>query len=282
MTTHETAPAFVDAHHHLWTLARGDYAWITPAQPVLNRDYDLADYRAVAPDGVVASVLVQAAPTVAETRFLLDAARAAGERVLAVVGWVDFEADDALDTLRDLAHDSRLRSIRPMVQNIADPDWLLRPRVQAVLGMLPVLDLAFDALVKPPQLPALVRMLDRNPDLRVVIDHAAKPLIAAGVKEPWATLMRAAADHPHVQCKLSGLATEARADWTVDTLRPYVDHVVTCFGAGRLMWGSDWPVVELNGGLARWWIATQALLAPLGPSGRAAVLGGNARRFYRR
>ena len=280
--THDTAFTFIDAHHHVWALARGDYAWITPSQPVLNRDYDLADYRAIAPEGVVTSVLVQAAPTVAETRFLLDAARAAGERVLAVVGWIDFEADDALDTLRDLARDTRLRSIRPMVQNIADPDWLLRPRVQAVLARLPLLDLAFDALVKPPQLPALVRMLERNPDLRVVIDHAAKPLIAAGVIEPWATLMRAAADHPHVHCKLSGLVTEARADWTVDTLRRYVDHVITCFGAGRLMWGSDWPVVELNGGMARWWSATEALLAPLTPSARAAILGGNARRFYRR
>jgi L-fuconolactonase len=282
MTNDGPTSSFVDAHHHIWTIARGDYAWITPSQPVLDRDYDLADYRAIAPQGIAASVLVQAAPTVAETRFLLDAARAAGDRVLAVVGWIDFEADDALDTLHDLAHDTRLRSIRPMVQNIADPDWLLRPRVQAVLAKLPLLDLAFDALVKPPQLPALVRMLERNPDLRVVIDHAAKPLIAAGVTEPWTSLMRAAADHPHVHCKLSGLVTEAAADWTLDSLRPYVEHVVTCFGAGRLMWGSDWPVVELNGGMSRWWSATQALLGPLGPGGRAAILGGNARRFYRR
>src|SRR3954463_9476877 len=99
MTNDGTASSFVDAHHHVWTLARGDYAWITPAQSVLHRDYDLADYRAIAPDGMVASVLVQGAPTVAETRFLFDAAHAAGDQVLAVVGWVDFEADDALDTL---------------------------------------------------------------------------------------------------------------------------------------------------------------------------------------
>jgi L-fuconolactonase len=272
----------IDAHHHVWQIARGDYAWIKPSLAAIHRDFDLDDYRGIAPPGLRASVLVQAAPTVAETRFLLDSARAAGERVLAVVGWVDFEADDALDTLRELARDERLRSVRPMVQNIADPDWLLRPRVQRVLEALPALGLRFDALVKPPQLPALVRMIERNPALRVVVDHAAKPLIATGVREPWASLMEAAAAHPNVHCKMSGLVTEARADWTLDALRPYVDHVLACFGAGRVMWGSDWPVVELNGGMARWWPATQALLASLDPSARAAVLGGNALRFYGR
>jgi L-fuconolactonase len=272
--------AVIDSHHHIWSLARGDYAWITSDVAPIKRDYDFDDYRRIAPPAVVASVLVQAAPTVAETRFLLEAARNAGERVMAVVGWVDFERDDALDTLADLARDPRLRAVRPMVQNIADPEWLLRPRVQAVLAALPALNLRFDALVKPPQLPALVRMLERNPDLSVVIDHAAKPLIAFGLLEPWATLMRAAAAHPLAHCKMSGLITEAGHDWNVGTLRPYVEEVLASFGAGRVMWGSDWPVVELNGGMAAWWAATEALLGSLDAPARAGVLGANAQRFY--
>ncbi len=272
----------VDAHHHIWSLGRGDYAWITPAMTPLDRDFDLRDYRRVAPPGIEASVLVQAAPTVAETRFLLDAARDAGERVMAVVGWVDFERDDALDTLAALAVDPYLRAVRPMVQNLADPQWLLRPRVQAVLAALPALNLRFDALVRPQQLPALLHVLERNPALRVVIDHAAKPAIGAGMREPWGALLREAAGHPNTSCKLSGLATEAQADWTVATLRPYVDHIFQHFGDRRVMWGSDWPVVERGGGMARWWSATQELLAGLAMPSRAAVLGGNARRFYAR
>jgi L-fuconolactonase len=196
------------------------------------------------------------------------------------VGWVELDADDALDALADLAQDARLKSIRPMLQNIADAEWILRPRVQRALAALPTLGLRFDALVRPPQLPALVKMLERNPDLRVVVDHGAKPRIAEQGWEPWADLMRAVAAHPNVFCKLSGLATEAAPDWTVDTLRPYADHLLACFGAGRVMWGSDWPVVELNGGFARWSQATDVLLGTRDEAARSAILGDNARRFY--
>lgn len=269
----------IDAHHHIWSLARGDYGWLTPRLATIYRDFDLDDYARVAPPDCV-SVLVQAAPTLAETRFLLDVARRSAGRVRAVVGWVDLDADEAVDTLAELAADPLLKSIRPMLQDIADPAWIIRPRVARALETLPGLGLRFDALVKPPQLPALLRMLDRHPDLRAVIDHGAKPNIAEGQWEPWGGLVRGAAAHPNVFCKLSGLVTEAAPGWTLDALRPYVEHLFECFGAGRMMWGSDWPVVELNGGFARWSAATDALLATHDAAARDAVLGGNARRFY--
>jgi L-fuconolactonase len=167
-----------------------------------------------------------------------------------------------------------------MLQDIADPDWILRADVQPALAALPSLRLRFDALVKPAQLPALLAMLDRHPDLAVVIDHGAKPEIAARRFEPWRNLIRAAAAHPRVHCKLSGLATEAAPDWSVDDLRPYADHLLECFGPARLMWGSDWPVVELGGGYARWRSATMDLLARLEPADRDQILGATARRFY--
>jgi L-fuconolactonase len=134
--------------------------------------------------------------------------------------------------------------------------------------------------VKPPQLPALLALLDRHPDLAVVIDHGAKPEIAAARYDPWKALLREAAGHPRVHCKLSGLVTEAAANWSVADLRPYADHLLDCFGVQRLMWGSDWPVVELGGGYARWRAATRELLAHLRPDERDDVLGGTARRFY--
>jgi len=271
----------VDAHHHVWTLARADYGWLTPALAPIYRDYTMADMAPLASRaGVGATVLVQAAPTVAETRFLLDVARGSGGLARGVVGWVDLAAPDALATLRDLARDPLLKSIRPMLQDLADPDWILGDAVQPALAALPALGLRFDALVRPPQLPALLTLLDRHPELDVVVDHGGKPPIATGARDPWRALIRGVAAHPRAHCKLSGLATEAQPGWSDADLQPYAEHLLDCFGPDRLMWGSDWPVVELGGGYTRWRAATLALLAGLAPRERDAVLGDTARRFY--
>jgi len=272
---------YVDAHHHVWSLARGDYGWLTPDLAPIYRDYTLADLAPLAAQaGIGTSVLVQAAPTVAETRFLLDTAGRSNGSVQGVVGWVDLAARNAIDTLRELAADPLLKSVRPMLQDMADPQWILRPEVAPALAALPSLGLRFDALVKPPQLPALLDLLGREPALDVVIDHGAKPEIAAARFEPWKSLLREAARHPRVHCKLSGLVTEAAPGASVDALRPYVDHLLDCFGVERLMWGSDWPVVELGGGYARWRAATLDLIAHVDAKGRDEILGGAARRFY--
>jgi len=167
-----------------------------------------------------------------------------------------------------------------MLQDLDDPDWILRADVGRSLSALPGLGLRFDALVKPPQLPALLRLAERHPHLGIVIDHGGKPPIAAGGWEPWARLVAALARCPRVECKLSGLVTEAGPDWTTATLGRYVDHLLACFGPGRLLWGSDWPVVDLGGGYRRWVGATAALLSGLPDADRAAILGGNACRFY--
>jgi L-fucono-1,5-lactonase len=271
----------VDSHHHVWTLARGDYGWLTPSLAAIYRDFTLADLAPLAREaGIGATVLVQAAPTVAETRFLLEVARASGGSVQAVVGWVDLAATDADAVLAELARDALLRSVRPMLQDLPDPEWVLREGVVRALSALPPLGLRFDALVKPTQLRALLELGELLPELDVVIDHGAKPPIAQGAWQPWAELIAAAAANPRWHCKLSGLATEASADWTADTLARYVDHLLEAFGPSRLMWGSDWPVVELAGGYCRWLAATTELLSGLGDDEREAILGVNARRFY--
>ena len=271
----------IDAHHHVWSLARGDYGWLTPALAPIHRDYslqDLAPLRERA--GVTGTVLVQAAPTLAETLYLLDVATGSDGVVKAVVGWVDCAARDAIPTLSRLARNPLFKAIRPMLHDEPDPAWILRADVGRTLGALPRLGLRFDALVKPAQLPALLQMLDRHPDLAVVIDHGAKPDIANGVWEPWARHMRALAANPKTRCKLSGLVTEAGPGWTIDALRRYVDFLAECFGPQRLMWGSDWPVVNLAGTYQSWYAATVALTAQWSPADRAAVMGGAAKRFY--
>ncbi len=271
----------VDAHHHVWSLARGDYGWLTPALGPIYRDFSLADARpAFTAARIDASVLVQAAATVAETRYLLDIARRSDGLVRGVVGWVDLAAPEAIATLGDLAADPLLKGVRPMLQDLPDPEWILRADVGRALAVLPGLGLRFDALVKPSQLRALPALLERHPDLAVVVDHAAKPDIRRGQWEPWAGLMRAVAAHPRVCCKVSGLVTEAGDGWTTSSLRRYFDHLVDCFGPTRLMWGSDWPVVDLAGGYASWHAATLELAAALTPVDRASLLGGTARRFY--
>ncbi len=274
-------PGLVDTHHHVWKLARGDYAWLTPALEPLYRDFSLADAKAMREQaGVTAVVLVQAAPTVAETQYLLDVAARSDGLARGVVGWVDLASGGAIPTLTRLARNPLLKSVRPMLQDLPDPEWLLRDDVGRALAALPRLGLRFDALVRPAQLPALIAMVARNPDLAVVVDHAGKPDIANGMWEPWAQAMRRLAEHPRVRCKVSGLVTEAGTGWTIDRLRRYVDFLAETFGPQRLMWGSDWPVVNLAGTYQSWYAATVALTAGWTAEDRGALLSGTARRFY--
>ncbi len=268
----------VDAHHHVWQVARGDYGWLTPDLPIC-RDYDLDDLRPLL-DGIAATVLVQAAPTEAETAFLLESARASGGLVRGVVGWTDLGAPDAPDRVAALAGDVLLKGLRPMLQDIADTNWILRDHVQPTLQTMVASGLRFDALIQPRHLPAMLTLCARHPDLPVVIDHAAKPDIAKGRFEPWASDIARVARETAAACKLSGLVTEAVRDWRVDDLSRYVDHLLEVFGPARLIWGSDWPVVELAGGYARWRSATVALLDGLSQQQRAAVLGKTAAAFY--
>jgi L-fuconolactonase len=271
----------IDAHQHFWRLARGDYGWLTPELAPIYRDFGVEDLRPhLAAAGIAGTVLVQAAASEAETEFLLGIAGESGGLVKAVVGWIDFEAPNRPRRLERLARNPLLRSVRPMMQDIPDTDWMLDPALDPAFRAVIDLDLRFDALVRPRHLTNLRRLLDRYPRLNLVIDHAAKPRIAAAEREPWVSDMRALARETGAWCKLSGLVTEASATWRVADLRPYTDLLLDCFGAGRLIWGSDWPVVELAGGYERWRSATDVLLAPLDDAGRECVLGGNAARFY--
>ena len=275
----------IDSHQHFWRIDRGDYRWLTPELGVLHRDYlpdELTPLLAAA--GIDRTVLVQAADSVAETRYLLSLAAEHGF-IAGVVGWIDFASPTAPDTLADLATHPKLRGVRPMIQDIPDPAWVLRPDLAPVFDAIERLGLVFDALVKPEHLDHLLTLLRARPGLATVIDHAAKPTIARGRDhddgfDHWAARLRELASLPNTSCKLSGLITEAASGWTTDTLRPYADHLLECFGPARLLWGSDWPVVNLAGGYTRWHEATHQLLADLTPTERDAILGTTAARVY--
>ena len=268
----------VDAHHHVWRVARGDYHWLTPDLPI-HRDYTLDDLRPLL-DDITATVLVQAAPTEAETDFMLTVAHDSHALVRGVVGWTDLAAPNAAARVAAMSEAPELKGLRPMLQDIADTDWILRPAVQPALAAMTQYGLRFDALVQPRHLPMLLSLAERHPRLPIVIDHAAKPAIAHGEFEPWASDIARVARETNAFCKLSGLVTEACADWQHDDLRRYVDHLVACFGPSRLMWGSDWPVVELAGGYATLAYGELDLLADLDAASHDAILGGTACMFY--
>ncbi|HEY5794666.1 MAG TPA: amidohydrolase family protein [Bosea sp. (in: a-proteobacteria)] len=275
----------IDAHQHFWRIARGDYGWLTPALGPIHRDFGPDDLSPLLTrHGISSTILVQAAPTEAETRFLLDIA-ARTPFIVGVVGWTDFDAPDVARRIAALAADPLLVALRPMVQDIADEGWLARPALSPAFEAMIAHDLVFDALLKPQHIPAALSLLARHPRLAVVIDHGAKPDLSkpdlvAGDLAAWREGIAALAAHPQTSCKLSGLVTEAAPNWTIETLRPVVEHLLASFGPDRLIFGSDWPVVTLRADYSRWFETATDLLSGCSESERDAIFGGNAARIY--
>jgi L-fuconolactonase len=276
----------IDAHQHFWTIARGDYGWLTPALGPIYRDFGPDDLRPLLKEaGITHTVLVQAAPTVAETRFMLDIARET-DFVAGVVGWVDMEATDAPAQIASLQRSGKLCGIRPMIHDLPDPAWILRPELDHAFRAIINADLTFDALVRPVHLPHLIRLRERHPALRIVIDHGAKPDIANWTPgdaafNAWLRDMKTLAGHASTFCKMSGLVTEARRDWQPEQIFPYLDALATAFPADRLLWGSDWPVLTLAGSYAAWRGTSTQWLAKRTAAERAAILRETATRAYR-
>lgn len=272
----------IDAHHHFWHPARGDYGWMPKDDAVLSRPYAPADLAgALAATGVGLTVLVQAAPSSAETEYLLGLADAT-PHVAKIVGWIDFEDRSSLDVLKRFAAHPKFAGVRPMIQDLPDDGWMLRPDVQWAYEALIDLDLTFDCLGFPRHLANFHTLLTRYPEMRAVVDHCMKPQF--GEPDwfgPWADGMARIAEDTEVCCKLSGLVTEAGPDVTVETLRPATDHVLDIFGPERVMWGSDWPVARLRMEYDAWHRIAGDLTAHLDVEARERVFAGTARAFYR-
>ncbi len=274
---------FIDAHQHYWDPARGDYGWMPPDDPILTRPYGPADLApAIGQLNIDATVLVQAAPTVAETDYLLDLA-ANTASVAAVVGWIDFETESDRAALARFATNPHFRGIRPMIQDL-DDGWMLRPDVQWAFAAAADMDLTFDALGFPRHLKDFDTIFARYPNLRIVVDHCMKPQISTfddAAFQDWAAGMTRLAQYPHVYCKLSGIVTEADPGITIEQLRPFTNHVISAFGPKRVMWGSDWPVVRLRCGYEDWFHQARALTADLSKTDQDEIFAGSAKRFYR-
>ncbi len=271
----------IDSHQHFWKYDAREYGWIDERMRVLRRDFLPADLEPpMRAAGFDVCVAVQARQSLDETAWLLDLADRT-PFVAGVVGWVDLCSPDARAQLQRLVKHPKLVGVRHIVQGEPDDRFMLRPDFGRGIAMLEELGLAYDILIYPRHLPVAVEFVRRFPKQRFVLDHLAKPEIARGEIRAWARGVRALAAAPNVQAKLSGLVTEADwKRWTADQLRPYLDVAFECFGPGRLMIGSDWPVCTLAGDYGRTMAVVTDYLQGRPVAEREAVLGGNAREFW--
>lgn len=274
----------IDAHQHYWKLDRGDYGWLKPSAGILYRDYlpsDLTPH--LKQTAIDQTIVVQAAPTLAETEYLLELCEQ--EPTLAgVVGWLDLESDDFTAQLERLSGNPYFLGLRPMLQDLEDDTYILRPKVLRALEQMAERQTPLDILVFPRHLPHIKRMLDQVPGLRAVIDHLAKPSIADGTLEPWSTeIARITSDHPQVYCKLSGMVTEADHEtWKPEDFIPYVHHIVASFGPERILFGSDWPVCLLAASYQEVVALLESVLPEgMAPADKEKLFGANAAVFYK-
>ena len=270
----------IDAHHHLWRPARGDYGWLTPELRALSRDFDAEDLEPLLQSANIdATILVQAAPTDAETDYLLAIAHETSW-IAGVVGWTDLAAPDAPARVARLAERPKLVGLRPMLQDLPDPNWILTPDVRDGLSAMATHGLVFDALVREFQLLAITLLAQRFPTLSIVLDHAGKPVMDGPPSKNWHDAIGSLANLPNISVKLSGLLTEAPAGLGPDILKPYIDRLLETFGPDRILWGSDWPVLTLAGTYQAWVAMTEALIDGLSAGARETIWGGTAARIY--
>lgn len=282
MTALHQPSRMIDTHQHLWKPSERRYAWLDAAGLPLNADFGPELVAAeVAAAGITDTVLVQAADTYEDTFYMLSVA-AQSPRVAGVVAWAPLHRAEEAEAALDLyASSPMVCGIRVLNHNYEDPRWLLRTEADAALRLLPAFGLALDVVaVLPEHLTMLAELAERHPDLTIVLDHLAKPDVAAKAWEPWASLIAEVATHANVSVKLSGLNTASAPDWTWQDWLPYVDHAVEHFGSERIMLGSDWPVSTLAGDFVGVWAAQRAVIGHLSTPQQDDILFRTAVRAY--
>lgn len=272
----------VDAHQHFWKYNPAEYEWIDDSMAAIRRDFLPEDLEPqLERNEFQGSIAVQTRQTLEETRWLLELADRSS-KILGVVGWVDLRSHDLRSQLGEFTRNSKLVGIRHIVQSESDDRFLLRQDFLRGIALLEEFDLAYDILIYTKHLPVAAEFVERFPKQRFVLDHLAKPAIKIQEVESWAAGIRRLAAFPNVFCKLSGLVTEADwQGWKPEDITPYLDIAFATFGASRLMIGSDWPVCLVAGSYGRTMDVVKKYLQGHPAETREAVLGGNARRFWR-
>jgi L-fuconolactonase len=273
----------VDSHQHFWNLSEVEYSWLAPAHGPIYGTFGPAELEPhIKAAGIDRTVMVQSANSYEDTASMLvhsDHLAWIG----AVIGWVNLlNPAETEQRLQMYQQHPKFRGIRHLIHDEKDPDWVVQPVVIESLKILAAHAMIFEVVaVFPNHLKHVPTLAAAIPNLTLVIDHLAKPPIAAKAMSPWSDQLKAAAAFPHVYAKVSGLNTAASPHWDAAELKPYIDFAIDCFGADRLMFGGDWPVAILAGDYAQVWRATQAALAGRPQAEIDAILGGTAQRVYR-
>ncbi|PSR20878.1 MAG: hypothetical protein C7B45_13010 [Sulfobacillus acidophilus] len=275
----------VDAHQHFWDIERIHYAWLErPENQALKRTFSPPMLAPLLNEiGIDRTVLVQALDSRLDTEAMLKFADQY-PWIGAVVGWVPLDEPElASRQLENYVKHPKFKGVRHLIHEEANPDWLLRDEVIAGLRLLASLGIPFDVVaVYPNHLKHVPTLAERVPNLRMVIDHLAKPPIRSGDIRDWRRQMEQAAASPQVYAKVSGLNTASDwASWSYRDWIPYVDAAVELFGPERLMFGSDWPVATLAGTYRQVWDATMAVVERYGDRAKDSIFGGTAQRFYK-
>lgn len=274
----------IDAHQHFWIYDPTSYDWITDDMRSIRRDFlpeNLAPL--IEAEGIVGTVAVQARQSLQETDWLLELAEAHPDVIKGVVGWVPLQdrGERIGEVLDRYADAERLKGVRHVLQG-EEEEYMAGRSFNDALKRGGERGLSYDLLIHGRQLAAAKGLVDRHPGVPFVLDHIAKPEIAGAPPPEWVRGIRSLAERPHVACKFSGVVTEVRGwKWTAELLRPYFDVVLEAFGAGRLMFGSDWPVCQVATTYHEWHRFVEDCVASLSPDEQNAILGGNAVRFYR-
>ena len=256
--------------------------------PALSRDWTHADLTAGAKpyeiDGYVfVEVDVDAPLHMDEAAWVNDVAKS-DPRLKGLVASLPLELGPAV-VEADMARLAGLgvaRGVRRLIQDRPDPEFMIRPEFVAAVKLLPKYNLSFDLCIKHAQFANTLELVRRCPEVSFILDHIGKPGIKVGLIDPWRAHMRELAAFPNVVCKLSGVMTEAdHAGWTRDQLRPYIDHTIDCFGFSRLMFGGDWPVVELAGNYAQWLATLEWATAGCSAGEQRALFRETAIKAYR-
>ena len=272
----------IDSHHHLWDVGKFEYPWMPRGNGILRRNYLPDDLEPnILNVGVGSTIVVQATHNILESKFLLYLASHT-EWIAGVVAWVDLHSADVEKVIEELMSLGPLVGIRHQVEDDPDDDWLVSDLSIRGLTAVANQNLAYDMLIKPRHLKHIPVVADRVPNLRMVIDHIAKPFIGQEIMEPWATDMMDVAEASGAFCKVSGMVTQANKDkWAAVDFRPYVKCIREIYGVDRLMWGSDWPVCLLAADYNTVLDIALDAMGSMSDKDRHRFLSGSASEFYR-
>ena len=275
----------VDTHVHLWHPKQLRYPWLKQV-PLLNRPFLLKDYNAAIGDLEVESMVFVQCDThpddgLKEASWVTSLA-AADPRIRGIVAWAPLEVGNCVATfVEKLAEESLVKGIRRLIQG-ESVDFCIQPNFIDGVKTLSRHRLSFDLCIYHPQLANAIRLVEQCPDVQFILDHIGKPDIKNQLFEPWKQEIKVLADFPNVHCKISGVVTEAdHENWSLDNIQPYIDHVISCFGFDRVIYGSDWPVSTLATDYRRWVETLQAAVAGCTPEELRKLFHDNAIRFYK-